>query len=409
LGPAEFGPAEFGAYQLTTERLEADVCTLAAQISAATCRWLALVAELDRREAYKEWGCASMAQWLSWKCGQSMVTARQRVRVARALERLPAIRERFAAGALSYCKVRALTRVATPATEATLLELAEVATGEQLDRVVRTYERVSVDRDTAAAQLEARRLTVHHDEDGMVTIVARLTRDAAESVLAALDRAEEAVPDEPHDDPAESRRADALEHIAQSYLAGDAARPPTEVVVHVDAEQLTDPDRSPVLERLTCDTGLRVVVSDQGVTTASRRTRTVPVGLRRRLERRDRGCRFPSCSHRAHHHVHHLVHFGAGGPTDAQNCIILCSFHHRLVHEGGWRVDGDPAESRALRFINSRGRVVREGPDRTAPRTPRWQCDPRIDERTIATAERGRLDLDLAVTALLCRFARERR
>ena len=103
----------------------------------------------------------------------------------------------------------------------------------------------------------------------MVTIVACLPRDAAETVLGALQQAMTEVPADPADDSAESRRADALELLAHSYLAGNAARPPTETVVHVDAEQLADPDRSPVLERLICDTGLRVVVHEADGTNGS--------------------------------------------------------------------------------------------------------------------------------------------
>ena len=167
-------------------------------------------------------------------------------------------------------------------------------------------------------------MTVHHDDDGMVTIVARLPRDAAETVLSALTQAATAVPADPDHDSAESRRADALEHVAHSYLAGNAARPPTETVIHADADQLNDPDRSPVLERLTCDTGLRLVVHEaDGTKRVGRRTRTVPVALRRIIEARDHGCRFPGCTHRAHHHLHHLVPFAAGGPTDVDNCLTL--------------------------------------------------------------------------------------
>ena len=389
------------AWACTTERLEADVCTLAGQLSAATCRWLLLIVELDRRRAHEQWGCASMAQWLSWKCGLGIVAGRQHVRVARALTQLPVICDRFAAGVLSYSKVRALTRIATPATEAKLVEFAEVATAAQLERTIRTYERVSVNRDTAAAQVAARGVTVHHDDDGMVTIVARLPRDAAETVLSALTQAATEVPADPDHDSAESRHADALEHLAHSYLAGNAARPPTETVIHADADQLTDADRSPVLERLTCDTGLRLVVHEaDGTKRVGRRTRTVPVALRRIIEARDHGCRFPGCTHRAHHHLHHIVPFAAGGPTDVDNCLTLCAFHHRLVHDGGWRIDGDSAESLNLTFIGPHGRTINEIGERPRPAHEQLPVDSTIDADTIATAEGGRYDLDLAITAI---------
>ena len=161
------------------------MCTLAGQLSAATCRWLLLIGELDRRKAYEHRGCASMAQWLSWKCAPVWSRAVNTRELRRALTReLPVICDRFGVGVLSYSKVRALVRIATPATEAKLVEFAEVATAAQLERTIRTYERVSVNRDTAAAQVAARRVTVHHDDDGMVTIVARCRANTAERPLA---------------------------------------------------------------------------------------------------------------------------------------------------------------------------------------------------------------------------------
>ena len=98
----------------------------------ATCRWLELVAEFDERGAWAEWGVKSCAHWLSWRCSIGLITARQHVRVAHRLRELPRVRAAFARGELSYCKVRALSRVAMPETEAGLLEIARHATGAQL-------------------------------------------------------------------------------------------------------------------------------------------------------------------------------------------------------------------------------------------------------------------------------------
>src|SRR6266508_1946131 len=106
---------EYGA--VPTERLEAKVCELAARAAAALCGWLLMVAELDRRRAWADWQMTSCAHWLSWRCGLGLVTARDHVRVALALTTLPLIRDAFAAGRLSYSKVRAITRIATPALE----------------------------------------------------------------------------------------------------------------------------------------------------------------------------------------------------------------------------------------------------------------------------------------------------
>jgi hypothetical protein len=401
---------DVGTSDLPNDRLEAAICTLAAQLAAATCRWLVLIAEFDRREAYKEWGCASTAHWLSWKCALGMVAARQHVRVARSLERLPVIQARFAAGVLSFSKVRAITRVATPESEEELAELAEISTAAQLELTVRTYERLLVDPDRALAQVTERSVTVHHDDDGMVRIVSRLPRDSAERFLTAIDKAAADLPRAVDGDSAESRRADGLDIVADAFLAGSAPRPPTEIVVHVDAADFAAIDRTPVLGRWSCDTSLRLLVhGPDGTTTPGPRTRTIPIALRRALEKRDEGCRFPGCANRRYLHVHHIVHFTPDGPTDPDNCVALCTFHHRAVHEGGWRVVGDSAESRELEFVSPRGRVVREHEQPTLGTVPPpLRHDPRIDDTTITTADGGRLDLDVATTALLSRLRRRR-
>jgi Domain of unknown function (DUF222) len=106
---------------LPLERLEAEITTLAGHLAAAECRWLLMVAEFDRRKGYEQWGCPSTSQWLGWKCGLALRAAKEKVRVARALDDLPAITDAFAKGMLTYSQVRALTRVAVPATEADLL------------------------------------------------------------------------------------------------------------------------------------------------------------------------------------------------------------------------------------------------------------------------------------------------
>src|ERR1700748_3596259 len=121
------------------ERVEAQICELAGHLAAATCRFLVLLADFDARRGWASWEMTSCAAWLSWKCQMSSGTAREHVRVARALRDLPVIRDQFAAARLSYAKVRALTRIATPATEAGLAELAGPMTGNQLGRFARGH------------------------------------------------------------------------------------------------------------------------------------------------------------------------------------------------------------------------------------------------------------------------------
>src|ERR1700748_1589207 len=105
------------------ERVEAQICELAGHLAAATCRFLVLLADFDARRGWASWEMGSCAQWLAWECQMSSGRAGEHVRVAGALRALPVIRARFAAGRLSYAKVRALTRIAAPATEAGLAGL----------------------------------------------------------------------------------------------------------------------------------------------------------------------------------------------------------------------------------------------------------------------------------------------
>jgi Domain of unknown function (DUF222) len=166
------------------ERLEAQICEVAGHLAAATCRFLILLAEFDERRGWASWEMNSCAQWLSWKCQMSSGTAREHVRVARALRELPVIRGEFAAGRLSYVKVRALTRIATPETEAGLAEIAGPMTGNQLERFARAHRQCSR-ADDAASRIQ-RRLTWRFEEDGSLAGSFRLPPLAGAVLLKAL-------------------------------------------------------------------------------------------------------------------------------------------------------------------------------------------------------------------------------
>jgi Domain of unknown function (DUF222) len=142
-GPDSTTPAAGDTAQVPLERLEAQICELAGHLTAATCRFLVLLGDFDERRGWASWDMSSCAAWLSWKCQMSSGTAREHVRVARALRDLPVIRAEFAVGRLSYAKVRALTRIATPDTEAGLAEIAGPMTGNQLERFACAHRQVS--------------------------------------------------------------------------------------------------------------------------------------------------------------------------------------------------------------------------------------------------------------------------
>src|SRR3954468_401810 len=175
---------------LSLEQLENEITELSAHINAATCRWLRLVGELDRREGWAEWGYKSCAHWLSVRCGLGLRAARQQLRVARALAELPEIVASFGRGELSYSQVRALTRVATPEIEGELLSIARSATGAQLEVLVRSYRGVlSSELETANDAHRDRFLIYSHEEDGSLLLTARLPAEEGAEVLAAVEAA----------------------------------------------------------------------------------------------------------------------------------------------------------------------------------------------------------------------------
>ena len=157
----------------------------AVRLAAATAAWLRLVAEFDRREGWAGVGILSCAHWLAWQCGMSPGTAREHVRVARALPALPVIAAAFAEGRLSYSKVRALTRIAEADTEQSLLELAMETTVSQTERLVRSWRRADkVDEDTVTAK---RSFEHHWDDDGMLVVRMRMDPEEGAEFLTSVD------------------------------------------------------------------------------------------------------------------------------------------------------------------------------------------------------------------------------
>jgi hypothetical protein len=185
-----------GPGAVSLERLEGEITQLAGHINAASCRWLLLVGEFDRREGWARWGCRSCAQWLSYRCGLSPAAGREQLRVARLLAGLPEIRAAFGRGELCYSQVRALTRIATAETERDLLMIARHATAGQLEVIVRAYRGVLGyelgPRDPAGGR---RFVRLDHDDDGSLLIRARLPAEEGALVAAALEAGRDAIRD----------------------------------------------------------------------------------------------------------------------------------------------------------------------------------------------------------------------
>src|SRR5829696_7420139 len=147
--------------------------------SAATASWLRLVAEFDERGGWHGVGILSCAHWLAWQCGMSPVTAREHVRVARALRGLPQIAAAFGAGRLSYAKVRALTRIAAPDCESALLDFALHATASQTERFCRAWRRVDENEEEAERRPEVgQSFQSWTDDEGYLTLKVRMPAEA---------------------------------------------------------------------------------------------------------------------------------------------------------------------------------------------------------------------------------------
>jgi 5-methylcytosine-specific restriction endonuclease McrA len=369
------------------DRLGDEIAELSAHLDAATARLLDLIREFDDRAGWNS-GFRSCASWLSWRVGFSPTAAREHVRVARALGMLPLLAQALARGELSYAKVRALTRVATPETEERLLAVGRAGTAEHVERIVRGWRRVDRQAEAreATRQHASRAVHVYPDSDGTVIIRGRLTPEVGALLVQALAAARETLyqqarRQEPEADPPTmvQQQADALALLAETALHHgiDPGAPGEryQVVIHVDAEVLADADApgQSVLEdgarvpagtsqRLACD-ARRVVMRhdhDGNLVEVGARTRTIPPVLRRALHHRDRGCRFPGCGVRFGQ-GHHIRHWAHGGPTTLSNLALLCRRHHRAVHEEGYLVDRELDGE--LRFRRPDGQLLPNVPE----------------------------------------------
>jgi len=372
------------------------VSVLYGHITAATREFLRAVACCDRHRDWAEEGFACCADWLAWRIGVTRGTAREKVRTARALEDLPLISEAMDRGEVSFSKVRALTRVAKPESEAELLEFARAGSTASLEKLVRGWKTMSREGEQRTERLRhtRRRFSVYPDGDGMYEIRGKLPPEVAAVLMRATEAAGDALyrefsgPEGSRPEP-EQLRADALGLLAERALAagfGEGSAPVSgsragryQVVLHVEAETLGEGGEPGISEledgtrvsaetsrRLSCDAS-RVTarkrpegsVDGGAVLDVGRRTRTIPPALRRALEVRDRGCRFPGCGLRFTD-AHHIVHWADGGRTDLKNTVLLCRRHHRLVHEEGHRICLDK-EGRVAFFSPSGNAIAAAG------------------------------------------------
>jgi hypothetical protein len=408
-GPVPFRDAD--AVQ-ALEELEEKIVVLAAHLHAGDHRLLILVADFDRLRGWEMGGHRSCAHWLAFRTGFDLGACRERVRVARALVNLPETAASMSRGELSFSAVRALTRVATPDNEPDLLDLARGCTTAQLERMVRGFKLGSRqdEADREKERFESRAFSVFPDEEGMYVVKGRLTPELGLLLMRAVEAASDSlyreksskdVSAETSFQDAAHRRADALGLVAERALAaGFGESAPVsgtkaeryQVLLHVDGEtlkeegglgqsELEDGTRvsAETSRRLSCDASVVEIghAHDGSVLDVGRKARTIPPSVRRALEVRDRGCRFPGCGLRFTD-AHHIKHWADGGETKLNNLLLVCTRHHRLLHEEGWKIEWW-GKDRQPAFIDPKGQT-HLGRPREAPELPADPVEALIEE-----------------------------
>ena len=378
------------------------LAVLAGHIHAAQAEMVELLGRLDACGGWHGVGLRSIGHWASIELGLDARTTGAHVRAAKVLADAPATAAAARAGELGWAKVELVTRVVEAGTDGQWCHLAREMSVGQLRRVVSAYQRAdrSDDRSDGPADDPARRrgLWLFDEPDGLVRITGLLAPDDAAVLRAALNaqlerrwRDESAAdptdaPTAAADSPIAARRADAFVDLLRASLADpdrpDPADDSTQVIVHVDIAFLagdTDVGRChtnhggplsrEAARRATCDAIIRPLLHDADgrPLDLGRTTRTASRAQRRALARRDGDCcTFPGCTTTVGLAAHHAVHWTDHGLTDIDNLALLCRFHHRLHHEGGYvvrMVDGRP------RFFRPDGRAI--APPQPPPPDPR--------------------------------------
>ena len=400
--------SEYKRKMAEIDRLGDEIAVLSAQIQAATYELLVRLREFDQREGWGHHGAKSCAHWLAWRTSLDPGAAREWVRVARALEQLPVLSEAMRKGEVSYSKARALTRIATPETEcragrARARGYRRSTSRRSCGRAGAMDPRRSATRSARLHDSRYRADLARRGRHGHPARAARtrggsrracgrstpLSRRCTRSIGKTSRRPKRSgLPrhrrPRARPGPAPSRRAGSARRVGARRRArpGHGGRR-YQVVVHVDAAVLADPAEqvfpaSPdgrhvsaeTSRRVACDAATVVMThaADGSVLDVGRRTRTISPALRRALVERDGGCRFPGCG-QSRCDAHHVKHWADGGETSLDNTLLLCRFHHRLVHEEGFQLHR-LAEGE-VEFRTPHGLLV---PDAPAP--PRQPIDP---------------------------------
>jgi hypothetical protein len=339
---------------------------------------LALIAEFDRNETWRDSGARDMAHWLSMRYGISCWKARRWIAAGHALRRLPRLSDSLASGELGIDKVVELARFATPETESDLIVWSRHVSCAAVRHRGDLWARAQ--RDEVIEAERARSLSWWwFDEGRRFGLQAELPAAQGALVARAIGRMAEQVspmPGEEHESYADARRADALVALCSSRAADDADPDRATIVIHAQLAGLEDGSGGCEIEggpavhpdavrRLLCHARVQTVVEDAGggVRGLGRLSREPSRWMIRQIRYRDRECRFPGCGSRRFTEAHHVRWWRHGGQTCLDNLLLICSFHHRLVHEYGWSVTR--ARDGTVRWFPPSGVRYRAGPSRS--------------------------------------------
>lgn len=348
-----------------------------AWVNANLAHLLEMVVEYDLRELWRSDGASSMATWLCFQYGLTPRTGRDWVEVAHALVELPALKTEFVEGRLSFEQVKYACRLATPETDGEWAEEARKHSATRLEAMARRKRVIEAAESNDLHRQRSHRMRWDSDHR-FLHYTGQLPGEEGAIFEAAIGRLVDKMGPNPSTgcfDDYEVRASDAMVQLASQSLGADGDPDRATVVVHVTAEALKTGHGSGEVEggpglcidtvrRLACDGRVEVVAEngDRVVVGIGRARRTIPGWLWRSLRHRDRGCRFPGCDNRRWVHGHHIRYWSEGGETDLPNLITLCPRHHRMLHEEGWRIEGDP--NGEVTWIKPDGRVfaARAGP-----------------------------------------------
>lgn len=298
-------------------------------------------------------GPRDMAHWLSMRHGISEWKARRWIAAAHALETLPGIADAFSSGEIGIDKVVELSRFATPETEARLIAWAKGVSCACVRRKADVAVRQSID-DVRDAERSRSISWWYHDDGRRFGLEADLPACDGAIVQRTLDRLAERLPVMPGEEDAchvNARRADALVALCSARLADDADPDRATVIVHAPLDALASSAHGSEVEgggvlhpetvrRLLCHGRVQTVIEDEAgqPVRLGRMSREPSAWMVRQLRYRDRECRFPACGARRFTQAHHIVWWEHGGSTDLDNLVLVCTFHHKLVHDYGWAV-----------------------------------------------------------------------